>query len=147
MKLSPIAATAAVLLTAAAPALAAPAIDSGTYKGKLKSGGSVGFKITGDKQLVRFTFKGFKVKCSDGDSFRLPKLRTGADRLYVTDDGRFKFTARYRGGVEWTAGGTIAGNRAKGKIRATLRFNRRGQVRRNGAIRCESTRRFSARHG
>ena len=147
MKLSPIAATATVVLAAAAPALAAPAIDSGTYKGNLKGGGSVQFKVTGDKQLTRFQFKGFKVKCSDGDRFRLPKLRTGGDRLYVTDAGRFEFTASYAGGVKWKAGGTIAGNRAKGKIRTTLRFNRRGQVRRNGAILCESTRRFSVRHG
>src|SRR4051812_1666618 len=145
MKLSrALAAGASGLLLVAAPALAAANVDSGTYAGKVKRGGSVKFKVTSEKRLTRFGFSKFRLKCSDGDSIRLPRLRTGpADFMTIGDTGRFNFTAEYERGARFIASGKIAGASAKGRIRVIMRFNRSGEVARHGSIRCDTSRRFS----
>jgi hypothetical protein len=149
MKLSrALAAGACSLLVVAAQAIAAADVDSGTWTGKVKRGGTVRFKVTSSTKLAKFGFSGVRLKCSDGDRPKLPRLATGPDdRMTIADDGRFAFTARYDGGAKWTASGTIAGGSAKGKIRVTMRFNRAGEVVRRGSIRCSVSRRFTARHG
>jgi len=147
MKIAPaVTAATASLLLVAAPALGAPDIDSGTYKGKVKRGGPVKFKVTSEKKLTRFQFSKVTLKCSDGDRLKLPRLKTGGDELTITDAGRFDFTARYAGGAKWRAFGKIDGNRAKGKIRISVRFHRRDQGTPNGKIVCAGTRSFRAKH-
>jgi hypothetical protein len=134
------------LLLVCAPAIAAPDVDSGTFKGKLKRGGTVSFKVTSDKKLTSFRFTGFRLRCSDGERMKLPKLSSGASRLWITDAGRFLFSAEYTAGATWRASGTVDGAKAKGRIRVKVRFNRAGEVDPSGSILCDSTRSFSARN-
>ena len=137
----------AVLLASAAVAQGAPNIDSGKYKGKTKKGNPITLRVSKSKKLYRFTHNRVKMKCSDGDTFRLEKLSSGNKRLTILDDGKFGFKVEYDNGAYWTVRGKIKGNKATGVLRMKIRFNSNDQPDPDGNIRCTSGKlRFTAKH-
>ena len=137
-RLIAIASGVAVLLASAIGAQAVTNIDSGKYKGKTSKGNPITFRVTHSKKLTHFTHNKLKMKCSDGDSFRLSKLDSGAKRLSISPTGRFAFTVTYSNGGEWVAKGRIKGRRAKGTLKMTVRFNSDDKPDPDGNIVCRS---------
>jgi len=130
---------------ALAPAAGA-VVKAGDFAGKTDHGQPVTFKVTRGKKLTEFSFRRFKLSCTDGDVVPLGKVGSGPDKITITKAGKFSFDTSYEDGDKWTASGTINGARAKGKVRFTVRFDSEGNPSKDGEVLCDSgSRRFTAR--
>jgi hypothetical protein len=133
-------------LLACAPAAAVAKVKAGTFSGQTDKGAPVKFEVTRGKKLTGFSFRRVDLRCSDGDVVRLGKVASGPKKITVTKRGKFSFSVTYDDGDKWQVNGTIIRDRAKGKLRFTVRFNSDGDPTPDGEILCDSgTRRFTAK--
>jgi hypothetical protein len=133
-------------MLAVVPAAGAAAVKAGDFAGKTDNGKPVAFKVTRGKKLTEFSFRRLKLSCTDGDVVPLGRVASGPDKFVITKAGKFSFTVGYDDGDKWDASGTIIGDRAKGKVRFTVRFDSDGNPTPDGDVVCDSgTRRFTAK--
>ncbi|MDQ3935076.1 MAG: hypothetical protein M3340_10670 [Actinomycetota bacterium] len=128
-----------VAIAVAGATVAEAAVTPGTYKGSVKSAGSITLKIDSKKRLVKFVRTNIKVKCDDGTSATNSKITT-TGVAPIKSDGTFVWKADAEdvaeSGHNWRLGGTVKSPNASGTLKETVRFNAAGEPDPNGSVSC-----------
>ena len=122
-------------------ATADAAVKAGNYKGKTSQNAAVSLKVLSSKKaVVKFSWEGAVLSCSDGNDRQLAGFRTpSSEKIPLSRKGKFRFSAGPDdGSLEFAAVGTVKGNRATGGLQVQARINDEGSIDPAGTITCDS---------